>query len=79
MSEVRYAAEWIEDMDDVETDNNAISYHPTYEEAERAAFAGGRRCNVIQWCRVREQRRIDGRWQTVKKWTGDWDYLEEVT
>ncbi len=73
----RYIAEWIIDMDDEGTDKDATSIHPTYDEAVKAAVSGSKKANVIEWVRVREQKKHrDGYWQTVARWHGDWDHME---
>lgn len=76
LERTRFVAEWISDMDDEGTDKSATSYHQTYEAAQAAAIAGSKKAGVIEWTGVREQQWKEDRWQTVQRWTGDWDYLE---
>jgi hypothetical protein len=77
----RFVADWIEDMDDDGTDKHSSSTHWTLEAAQAAAVAASRKAGAIEWVCVREQvwqgDKRTGRWETVARWTGDWDTLEQ--
>lgn len=81
----RFVAEWIDDMDDVESDRSATSIHSTLEEARLAAVKASKASGAIQWIRIREQILITGhdpcgpfsRWETVARWSGDYDGIEQ--
>lgn len=83
----RYIADWIIDMDDMGADKAAQSTHLTFDDALKAAVRESKKAGCIEWVRVREQEFVSGRdscgkwdrWETVRKWTGDWDQVEEVT
>lgn len=76
----RFVADWIEDMDEDGPGKEGRSVHSSYEDAERAAIESGKRAGVIEWARVREQvKQPGGPWETIAKWVGDWEHLEEVS
>lgn len=78
---VRFLAEWVAqwEPETAPTDKTEQSEHPTFESAAAAARSNAKRCAVIPWCYVREQRKHrDGYWQTVARWVGDYDGMEAV-
>ena len=84
MSKHRFVAHWIEDMDDDGTDKQSSSVHDTFDAAHAAALAGSKRAGAIEWLAVREQiwmpDREDSRigcWDTVNRWTGDYEQVEQ--
>ena len=76
-----FRADWIEDMDDNGTDHQASSVHPTFEAARAAAIASSKKAGAIEWIRIREQvwqgDKHAGHWETVARWTGDYDEVEQ--
>ena len=70
------SGEWIPDDDEY-----VVSVHATYEAAEKAAIAGSKSANVVEWWAVNEEQfvpelgipqRSSAAWDTVRRWCGDW-------
>ena len=90
MSDVRFTAEWIKAQ---HTDPVTGEWNPDRDEyvgqtfstlkaAQSAAIRESKRANVVEWCRVSEERfnaelgiprRSDAAWDTVAVYHGDWD------
>lgn len=87
-SDVRFRAEWIDAQHhdehgdwDPDRDEYVGSTHATLEAAQKAAIAGSKKANVVEWVKVTEERfnpslrihrRSDAAWDTVRVWHGDW-------
>lgn len=81
---IQYVADWVIEMDDEETDIRARSTHATFKAAHAAAVAGSKKAGALEWISVREQKWVPdsadkriGRWETTRRWTGDWDHVGE--
>lgn len=77
----KFTAHWITDMDDEATDVQATSTHSSFDEARDAAIAGSKQAGAIEWIAVREHEWVGdkrmGHWETVARWTGDYDEVEQ--
>ena len=43
-------------------------------EAQRVSIERGKAANVVEWARVSEERKTRYGWDTVRTWSGDWQY-----
>lgn len=88
-TDTRYTAEWIsaqheDEFGEWEPDRDEYmgSTHATLEAAQRAAIDGSKQANVVEWCRVTEERfdsslgiprRSPAAWDATCLWHGDWN------
>jgi hypothetical protein len=83
--QIRFEAEWVtEQHSDTEgewnpdLDEYATSIHTTKAAAEQAAINGAKKSG-IEWIMVAEQKYIGYQWVDLRRWTGDYDGLQEET
>jgi len=76
----RFLADWINDMNEDGDMDTHTSMHFNFDVAVAVAVKRSKEAGACEWVRVREQVWVGdkkkGYWETVQKWTGDYDQME---